>query len=993
MSVKKFKFVSPGIFLNEIDNSQIPAENPAVGPVLIGRTERGPALRPVRIESFSEFVNVFGNPIAGGGDPTTDVWRQGNGYLAPTYATYAAQAYLRNNSPITMVRLLGAENATPSAGGEAGWRAGNGSGPLALANGGAYGLFMFDSGSTYSTVADTGTDLINPETGTLAAVWYFADAGYITLSGTYYNATGTVNAGIQESSSVGALLKSDGPNRQFTAEIKNASDATVKKVSFDFEESSSKYIRKVFNTNPASTNSAIVETTHNYWLGETYDKWLKTVVTGSTTGGQFGVVLPLYNAAGGDITEDAAKHQNSLQVAKSGWVFSQDLNTAGTDFTPVNTNRVQKLFRFHTLSPGDGDWSQKNLKISIQDIQGSGSLDDPYGSFTVLVRKANDTDNAVKVVESFTNCSLNPNSLDYVGLKVGDKYAVWDEDNRLYREYGQYTNNSRFIRVEVNTDVDSANTPASLLPFGFYGPPAWQAITTTSGSSVIKDIEQDTTVTSTAYLTGGVGIVGWSYRKNNKDISIGQANQGLVDFGLTEDVHAGTTLAIKYPEISMRLSASDGALSKQTDAYFGLETSVSAGSKRFGRSFMDIVGAKPSDVNSYDAASGITQYSTAFTLDDLVYAPVASSVYHQSGSRALGWSMTADSSSFQEVLDMGYDRFTMPLFGGSDGVDVTEMEPFGNHVIGASELVSYEYNTIKRAMDSVADPEVVEMNLASMPGLTNESLTTHLVNICEERADSLAVIDVLGGFVPASETKAAASAAARRGSVSTTIINLKNRGLNSSYGCAYYPWVQIRDNINSSLVWVPPSVAAIGVFGSSAAKSELWFAPAGFNRGGLTEGSAGIPVLNVVERVASKDRDKLYDANINPIASFPSEGIVVFGQKTLQTTRSALDRINVRRLLIYLKKEISRISATLLFDQNVQATWDRFLAQVNPFLASVKSRLGLMDYKVILDKTTTTPDLIDRNVLYAKILLKPAKAIEFIALDFVITDSGASFED
>jgi hypothetical protein len=119
----------------------------------------------------------------------------------------------------------------------------------------------------------------------------------------------------------------------------------------------------------------------------------------------------------------------------------------------------------------------------------------------------------------------------------------------------------------------------------------------------------------------------------------------------------------------------------------------------------------------------------------------------------------------------------------------------------------------------------------------------------------------------------------------------------------------------------------------------------------------------------------------------------MFGQKTLQVTPSALDRINVRRLLIFLKKEISRISATLLFDQNVQATWDRFLAQVLPFLSSVKTGLGLSDYRVILDQSTTTPDLIDRNIMYAKIFLKPAKAIEFIALDFVITDSGASFED
>ena len=143
----------------------------------------------------------------------------------------------------------------------------------------------------------------------------------------------------------------------------------------------------------------------------------------------------------------------------------------------------------------------------------------------------------------------------------------------------------------------------------------------------------------------------------------------------------------------------------------------------------------------------------------------------------------------------------------------------------------------------------------------------------------------------------------------------------------------------------------------------------------------------------SKDRDKLYAANVNPIATFPSEGIVVFGQKTLQITPSALDRINVRRLLIFLKKEISRIAATILFDPNVEVTWARFRNQAETFLAGVKAGLGLSEYKVVLDSTTTTPDLIDRNALYAKIFLKPARAIEFIAIDFVITRTGASFED
>jgi phage tail sheath protein FI len=161
----------------------------------------------------------------------------------------------------------------------------------------------------------------------------------------------------------------------------------------------------------------------------------------------------------------------------------------------------------------------------------------------------------------------------------------------------------------------------------------------------------------------------------------------------------------------------------------------------------------------------------------------------------------------------------------------------------------------------------------------------------------------------------------------------------------------------------------------------------------LTDGSAGLPVVNVSERVVRKDRDKLYTAKINPIATFPAEGIVIFGQKTLQITPSALDRINVRRLLIFVKKEVSRFAATVLFDQNVQATWTRFVNKIDPFLASVQTRLGLTSYKIVLDDTTTTADLVDRNILYAKIFLKPARAIEYIAIDFVITRTGASFDD
>ena len=431
------------------------------------------------------------------------------------------------------------------------------------------------------------------------------------------------------------------------------------------------------------------------------------------------------------------------------------------------------------------------------------------------------------------------------------------------------------------------------------------------------------------------------------------------------------------------------------DAYFGADVSRKSGGTfltEFEASNIDLVRSLP---GGYEAATvssnpktGVVKYQYTFSLDDL--AATAGGVAWNEGSRRAGSSLTARSGSYKNLLDAGYDKFTTVLHGGYDGLDITEAEPFRNDgLTDGTVKTNYAYNSIKRAFDSVSDPEVAVFNLATMPGLTNTSLTAHLMNICEDRGDSLALVDLEGGYVPSTEKIASRT----RGNVNTTVTNLRNRGLNTSYGAAYYPWVQVKDTISDAMLWVPPSVVALGTLSFTENRQELWFAPAGFNRGGLSQGTAGLPVMNVSTKLTSKERDKLYEANINPIASFPSEGIVIFGQKTLQVTPSALDRINVRRLLIFVKREISRMAATLLFDQNVRQTWNRFLGEVEPFLSSIRARLGLDDFRVLLDETTTTDELKDRNILYAKIFLKPTKAIEYIALDFNITNSGASFED
>jgi len=942
MAATRFKFVSPRIFVNEIDQSQLPATPIGVGPTVIGRFQKGPAMRPVRISSLAELTDVFGQPVAGrkGGD----LWRDGN-TLGPTYAAYAAQAWLANNNSINIVRLLGTQHSTVPNGdaGSAGWKTDN---TDAATSGGAYGLFLAPSGAAATTV-----------NGTLAAIWYLNE-GSMALSGTRAGSTDTVSGS-------NVLLKSQGEYSEFKAIVYNAA-GTATPVTFNMNKDSSKYIRKVFNTNPVLTNTTVTRTANakSYWLGESFIRSYDEIVgaVSSSAGEVYGFIAPL--ASGSNY---GSVHKRPMAAAKTGYVISQDLTVDTASYSPASQT---KLFRISALD--SGEWESKNLKIAIEDIRGPRNEYENYGSFSVVVRGAQDSDAAPQILESFAGLNLDPTSTNYIGKRIGDKYLAWDDVENRYSEYGTYANQSQYIYVEIEQEVEQGYTDPLLLPFGFEGPPRFKAFTANSGSTVAS--LGNTFVNRSALRATSV----------TPFLDVGTLN---------------FTGSFKFPTVALRVSASDAGLSRPTRAYFGLDVAKYGARALVDRSYQDVLRPPPSMYSNYVASDANREISFYFSLDDLV--DTSTGAYWLSGSRASGASITAVSASvtgstggYASVLAAGYDKFLMPLYGGNDGLDITEAEPFGNHLITSAdtELNKHQFYTLRRAIDTVADPERVVTDIITVPGVTNESITDYVLSTCENRGDALGIIDLPNVYTP--ETESTASAAARSDTtVSQTVLALRNRAINNSYGATYYPWVQIRDSYSAQNVWVPPSVIALGALSYGQASSELWFAPAGFTRGGLSSGNAGLPVLAVSRRLSAAERDSLYEANVNPIAQFPAEGIVIFGQKTMQVTPSALDRINVRRLMIYLKREISIIAATILFDQNVQTTWDRFKTPTDALLSRVKGRLGITEYKIVLDNTTTTPDLIDRNALYAKIFLKPARAIEYIVIDFNITRTGASFAD
>ena len=337
--------------------------------------------------------------------------------------------------------------------------------------------------------------------------------------------------------------------------------------------------------------------------------------------------------------------------------------------------------------------------------------------------------------------------------------------------------------------------------------------------------------------------------------------------------------------------------------------------------------------------------------------------------------LNAASSSLPGI---GSGSFGGSFTGGSDG---TVVHPFGD---GAYEKISAVANTqgldltagetgntaYLDSLELLRNQDEYDFNLLFLPGLINNlhtDLIARAINVCEDRGDCFVVVDP-------SPFKSAPS-----------IAKTSAETRNTSFAGTYYPWVQIPDNLTGSPRWVPPSIAVSSVFAFNDKIGHPWFAPAGLNRGGLDN------IIQTERVVTQSDRDDLYESNVNPITRFSGQGHVVYGQKTLQKKSSALDRINVRRLLIKVKKFIASSSRFLVFEQNNTATRAKFLNIVNPYLEQVQAQSGLNAFRVIMDDTNNTPDVVDRNILYGQLFLQPTKTAEFVILDFTVQPTGAQF--
>ena len=424
---------------------------------------------------------------------------------------------------------------------------------------------------------------------------------------------------------------------------------------------------------------------------------------------------------------------------------------------------------------------------------------------------------------------------------------------------------------------------------------------------------------------------------------------------------SGSTTALSYPTASfVGITSGEGQKNSRgtfdRNVYYGFNF-ANEDNKQY---------LKPIAEGSVGVGSNVTMsLENAFGNND---ASVFGDTY-SNGSQKI----TLALSAFQQR------KFVVPLQSGFDGMDPAKERKTGTNIVGnntqgfdltgATSSGSVAY---RRAINAISNPDEFDINLLALPGVIHSlhsSVTNHAIDKIEDRADAFFIMD--GSTYSAN--------------IQTAINDVT--AVDSNYVATYYPWVKILDSDKGKPTWVPPSVVLPGVYAQNDAIGQEWFAPAGLNRGGLTE------VLEAKTRLTNLERDDLYENRINPIASFPGQGVVVFGQKTLQGKPSALDRINVRRLLINLRKFIASTSRFLVFEQNNDALRNRFLNIVNPYLDQVQSNSGLTAFRVVMDDSNNTPDVVDRNQLVGQIFIQPTRTAEFIVLDFVVQPTGAAFPE
>ena len=972
-------FKSAGVSSREIDLSA-PTQNQPIGvPAgIIGTADEGPAFVPVSFSSYLEFETIFG--ISDG----------------EKFGPLAVQQWLRNSQSCTYMRVLGVgdgkkrnSNGTVT---NAGFNVGdklpqsdglNANNKYAQAGAGdvsgrTYFIGCFMSESAGSTAFSSAGIQTNNTSAPIVRGVILAPSGVLlTLSGNATSHGNTLGASVTATTAgrpragflTGSLALSTQNFTLFLNGHKNtASYPNVITASFD--TTSNSYFANLLNTDPLKIEQA------GHLLYSHYDiHSLLAVPSGSgvVTAGKYsaGVVDKSKEDIAFILTSSLAKGASATSTVPDYEDFKDRFSHAVSSFVISQKygDDHKNLFKIHALS--DGAKYNDRYKITIENI--SRINDKTYPTFDLLVRDFNDSDEQPFVLESYRGVNLDPNSTRYIVRAIGDLHVFFDFDKNPLSQKINITGNhpvrSSYIRIEPSSGLTAGQIPVDALPFGFRGPLSVQ-------TANALQTPADPGVYSATTVFNSAKVLPLPMREN---ITVGTGTSKRTNTKLTWGIQFNKKTSVTEPNKPSILDESIRSFTK----YFP---------------------------NHRKSVKNFNEYSDTinrnlFTLENIRVRTgsdgKADSDQWLSASFVRGGNISANATNktrkllpkdFETPSNRRYSSFSFFLQNGFDGVNIfNEAKSKLLNVAASREILDSSaggqggvngptVSSYKKAIDIMGSKDDVDIKLLAIPGMRVPTITDHAISAVENRFDALYIMDI----EEKNNSNITITGSSDNINVLNTVNNFKSRGLNSSFAATYFPDVVIRDQSSNTLVVCPPTVAALGAFSLNDAVAHPWFAPAGFTRGALDA------VESSAVKLSRKNLDDLYDADINPITSFPGSGLVIWGQKTLLEDASALDRINVRRLLIEIRRSVRNVANTLLFEPNRQETLDKFNALVNPIMQRIQEKGGVDRYKVIIDASTTTQADVENNTLRGKIFLQPTRSVEFIALDFVVTNAGAN---
>lgn len=1011
------KFGSAGVSANEVDLSGPVAVEPSGVPAgIVGTALKGPAFVPITVGIVDDWYAKFG---------LTD---------GKKFGPLAVTEWLRNASALTYLRVLGVGN------GERRLTAGNLAGSVTRA-----GFVVGEELPNASALGQIARNQYANLNGVPGRTYFLGALMSESLGSTVFSSAGLQGVGSGFGTDVampiirgivmapsGVILRLSSseapslppPSTLVASELLTSygkaigavvlTDGTTAKSEFvmllnghigtdtlypnvitaSFDMTAPNYFVNVLNTDPYSIQKA------GHYL---YAYWdihpCQAVVTGtgiinqaSGSGGGYAACTGKESSAflvsgtlarnvGGTYQPNYENFEDRFSYGKSPWVISQKFGGVPVD-----------LFRVHTLDAGAG--AVTNFKVSIENIAQSTNAAYLYGTFDLIVRSWNDTDRDMKSLEQFRGLSLDPSSDQYIAKKIGDQNAFYEFDRSVAAQKlvveGDYANMSNYIRVEMADGVTDGNVDPEALPMGFRG----HAHLITSGSTPLV-------MTGTlSHFTGAGAITKNAVQPPipmRSDITAGSGTKKVAKSSYYWGVQFEHVTTLDSPNASSLVNNSIKSAAKYFPDFSTVNANVIVG---------DNAGAADTaqlgivDADRFCKNMFSLEHVRVVTGSDTYADPQqwVSAQYVRNGVIGIDPAAKTRALTVDDLntSNRKFAKFSFFLQGGFDGVNIFDQDEA--ELTNAAVKADFDFSATRggaagpnvaswrKAVDIMKNVVSCDVMLLALPGIRHPIVTDYTTVATEERFDALYIMDIEeydqnGSFI---------LSGSQQPSVANTAAEFRDRAIDSSFAAAYYPDVVVTDPNTKTNVVVPPSVVVMGAMALNDAIGHPWFAPAGFTRGALST------TQETKVKLSKGNMDALYDVNINPLVAFPAAsgqginpqgGVVVWGQKTLQQAASALDRVNVRRLLIELRRQVRLIAQTITFEPNRETTLAKFSAAVTPVLTRIQSLSGVDKFKVAIDASTTSQADIDNNTIRGKVFVVPTHTIEYVSLDFVVANN------